>query len=49
MEQQKDFAAERERYVNEYQESQRMLEEMREAEKNQKLEHGEEQEKGFSP
>jgi len=42
------FAEERERYNGEYQDAQRISEEIRETEKQEGLEHGEEEGKGFS-
>jgi hypothetical protein len=46
-EQTKDFAKERERYIVEFYDAQRMLEEMREQEKQDALEHGHEPKEGF--
>ena len=49
-EQTKDFAKERERYIVEFYDAQRMVEEMREREKQESLERGDERDKdlGFS-
>jgi hypothetical protein len=46
-EQTKDFAKERERYIVEFYDAQRMLEEMREQEKQESLERGHEPKEGF--
>jgi hypothetical protein len=46
-EQTKDFAKERERYIVEFYDAQRMLEEMREQEKREALERGHEPKEGF--
>ena len=46
-EQTKDFAKERERYIVEFYDAQRMLEEMREQEKQEALERGHEPKEGF--
>ena len=43
----KDFAKERERYIVEFYDAQRMLEEMREQEKQESLERGHEPKEGF--
>jgi hypothetical protein len=46
-EQANGFAKERDRYIEEFHDAQRILEKMREREKQEALEHGQEPEKGF--